>query len=82
MLEPCSGPARTATDDCALSGAPSLDILWGARAVADFLGCNVKKVYRLAEDPKWPFFKASGKLCARRSALTAFVAAKERRLCA
>lgn len=82
MRRPDGGPAGTTADGCALSGAPSLDLLWGGRPIAEFLGCSVKQVYRLAEDPKWPFFKANGKLCARRSALAEFIQAKERRLCA
>lgn len=82
MRELCDGPSGTATEYCALSGAPSLDVLWGGRSIAEFLGCSVKQLYRLAEDPKWPFFKANGKLCARRSALAEFIRAKERRLCA
>ena len=82
MRELCDGPSGTATDDCALSGAPSLDVLWGGREIAAFLRLSVKQVYKLAEDPKWPFFKANGKLCARQSALLEFIKARERRLCA
>ncbi len=82
MRTPDCGPYRTATEACALSSVASLDVLWGGRPIAEFLGCTVKQVYRLAEDPKWPFFKANGKLCARRSALAEFIKAKERRLCA
>jgi hypothetical protein len=82
MRELYGGPSGAATDDCAPGGEPSMDILWGAKAIAEFLGLSVRQVYRASESPKWPFFKVDGRLCARRSALTVFLAAKERRLCA
>jgi hypothetical protein len=82
MRELYGDPSGAATDDCAPGGEACLDVLWGARAAAEFLGLSVKQVYRLSENPKWPFFKVDGRLCARRSALAAHLADKERRLCA
>ncbi len=85
MRELCGGPSRTATDDCAVNDAPSIDLLTGAAAIARFLfgdASKRRKVYRLSENPEWPFFKVGGELCARRSTLAEFLAAKERRLCA
>jgi hypothetical protein len=77
----CGDSSGAATELCAFDGAPSLDILWGAAAIAAFAGCTRRQVYQLSEDPAWPFFKANGKICARRSTLAAFIARKEKRLC-
>jgi hypothetical protein len=82
MLERSGGSAETATDACTLDGAPALDLLWGADAIARFLGCTAKAVYRLAESQRAPIFKVNARLCARRSTLAAFIAAKEQKLCA
>jgi hypothetical protein len=82
MQELCGGPTGTAMDVCALDGVPSLDLVWRAAGIARFLGCTPKAVYRLAESRRAPIFRINGTLCARRSALVAFIAAEEQKRCA
>jgi hypothetical protein len=57
------------------------DLLEEADAIAAFIyGTKEKKrrVYHLAKSSGLPVFKMGGKLCARKSALLAWVAAQER----
>jgi excisionase family DNA binding protein len=56
-----------------LDGAPTAfcfeEILRGARAIADFLGCSEKAVYHLIERGRIPHYRIGRTICARRSHL-------------
>jgi hypothetical protein len=55
------------------------DLLQGADAIAKFLGCSRRRVYHLGGKGGWPIFNdGSGKIMARKSALIAFIADRER----
>lgn len=53
------------------------DLLLGADAIASYLGITRRQAYRLVYDSIIPSFKAGGTLAARRSSLTAWMAAQE-----
>ncbi len=55
-------------------GAP--DLLYGVPAIASFLGLTDAQVYHLARG-KLPTFKIGGKVCARRSSLSDWLAEQE-----
>jgi len=52
-----------------------LDILWGAKAIARYLGCGVDFVYGLREEPAGPIRKSRGKLFAFRDDLARYLRA-------
>lgn len=54
------------------------DLLMGASAIARFLGCSSRQVYRLTYDGLMPHFKLGGTVAARRSSLTTWMSAQER----
>ncbi len=56
---------------------PIADLLFGAKAIADFLGINQRQTYRLIYDSVLPSFKLGGTVAARRSSLTKWLAAQE-----
>jgi hypothetical protein len=45
------------------------DLLYGARAIADFLGITPKATYHLVEAKRIPSFKIGKTICSRRSTL-------------
>jgi excisionase family DNA binding protein len=47
------------------------DLLYGANAIADFLGVRRSVVYHLIETKRLPSFKVGKVVCARRSTVTA-----------
>jgi excisionase family DNA binding protein len=47
------------------------DLLYGANAIADFLGVKRSIVYHLIETKRLPSFKVGKVVCARRSTVTA-----------
>ncbi len=53
------------TDNEPISG----DLLFGAKAIASFLGISARQVYRLIYDDVIPSFKLGGTVAARRSSL-------------
>ena len=53
------------------------DLLMGADAIAKFLGVSRRQTYRLVYDKLMPSFKLGGTVAARRSSLTAWMAAQE-----
>lgn len=53
------------------------DLLLGANAIAAFLGVSRRQVYRLIYDAIIPSFKAGGTVAARKTSLTAWMAAQE-----
>lgn len=56
------------------------DVLWGARAIAEFLGCSRERVYYLTTLGRLPWFKVgTGIICARKSKLIAFIEEQERK---
>ena len=60
--------------------ALSTDILDGADKIADFIYGDAKKrrkVYHLAETKAFPFFRLGATLCARKSAILAWIAEQE-----
>lgn len=58
--------------------SPPGDLLLGARAIGEFLGVDQRQVYRLIDQRVIPSFKVAGAVSARRSSLTAWMAALER----
>jgi excisionase family DNA binding protein len=53
------------------------DLLYGADAIAAFLGVTRPTVYHLAETKRIPFFKIGKTVCARRATLIAALKALE-----
>ncbi len=53
------------------------DLLYGALAIADFLGVKRGVVYHLVETGRLPHFKVGKTVCARRSKLLAAFEAME-----
>jgi len=53
------------------------DLLYGARAIAGFLGIKERAAYHLIETRRIPFFKIGKTVCARRSTLAAKIAELE-----
>jgi excisionase family DNA binding protein len=51
--------------------ATAPDLLYGASAIADFLGIKRGVVYHLVETRRLPHFKVGKTVCARRSKLLA-----------
>ena len=51
------------------TGTP--DLLYGARAIATYLGVKTSVVYHLTETKRIPHFKVGAVVCARRSKLDA-----------
>jgi excisionase family DNA binding protein len=51
--------------------ASTPDLLYGANAIADFLGVKRSVVYHLIETRRLPSFKVGKVVCARRSTVTA-----------
>jgi hypothetical protein len=47
------------------------DLLYGAKAIADFLGLKERSAQHLIETKRIPFFKVGKTVCARRSKLIA-----------
>lgn len=61
----------------------SEDLPEGADAIASFIFGNPnmrRKVYRLAQDKKFPVFRMGSKICARRSTLLRWIEAQEKHL--
>lgn len=54
----------------------SNDALWGAKAIAHFIGASVDYVYGLAADPTAPVYKPSGRYYATRTELTRWLRSK------
>ncbi len=54
------------------------DLLYGVPAIAAHLGLSADQVYHLHKKKAVPTFKIDGKVCARRSSLSAWLAAKEK----
>ena len=57
--------------------APASDLLYGASAIAEYLGVKPRAAYHLIETKRIPFFKIGKTLCARRSTLAARIAELE-----
>lgn len=53
------------------------DILRGAAAIAEFMGCPRRAVYHMASKGGLPVFRMGDIVCARRSTLTAWIAEQE-----
>ena len=51
-------------------------MLWGAKAIANFMGRSVDTVYNLADDPKAPIYKPGGRYCAIKSELLVWIKTK------
>ena len=47
------------------------DLLYGAHAIAEFLGIKERAAYHLIETRRIPFFKIGKTVCARRTSLAA-----------
>ena len=69
-------------DPAANDNPPVGDLLLGAGAIAKFLGITRRQTYRLIYDEVVPSFKAGGTVAARKSSLTAWMAAQEGRAAA
>lgn len=55
----------------------SSDLLYGANAIADFLGITRRQAYRLTGHSLVPCFKIGGTVAARKSSLTAWMDKQE-----
>ena len=51
-------------------------MLWGAKAIANFMGRSVDTVYNLADDPQAPVYKPGGRYCAMKSELMVWLKTK------
>lgn len=56
---------------------PKPDLLYGAEAIAEYLGLGIRQAYHLFERGDSPMFKIGRRVCARRSALDAWLAKRE-----
>lgn len=57
----------------------TFDLLYGTKAIADFLGINLRAAEHLIETKRIPYFKLGKTVCARRARLLeAFEALEER----
>ena len=54
------------------------DILDGAEAIAQFLGCKPRRVFYLHETGKLPTFKLGNRICGRKSTFRAHIERLER----
>lgn len=52
------------------------ELLWGAKAIGNFLGRSVDFVYDLADDPVAPVYKPGGRYCAVKSELMCWIKTK------
>ncbi len=53
-------------------------LLYGARAIADYLGISERRALYLAEKGSLPFWKDGRTICARRSTVAAWLDERER----
>lgn len=53
------------------------DLLFGVKAIARAIGLDPRQVYYLKDKGELPTFKVGIRICARRSSLRAWLAAKE-----
>ena len=56
----------------------SIDMLWGAKAIARYMGCTEKTVWNMHHRGQLPTFNQGRRVCARRSSLRAHVEAREK----
>lgn len=56
------------------TGAIDGDLLYGVPAIAVFLNVRPRQAYHLIERARLPAFRLAGKVCARRSTLSAWLA--------
>lgn len=56
----------------------SADLLWGAAAIATYLGLPRRAVYHLAAQNKLPHFRAGETIAARKSELAAWASGRGR----
>lgn len=54
------------------------DLLYGAPAIAQFLGLRLRMTYHLIEKGSIPSFKIGKKICSRRSSLSTWLDEQER----
>ncbi len=59
-------------------GGEEIDLLYGVPAIAECLRLTHDQVYHLHKKGSLPTFKIDGKVCARRSSLVEWLAAKEK----
>lgn len=53
------------------------DLLYGAKAIAEYLQLTCAVVYHLVAEKRIPVFKIGGKVAARRATLSAWLAEQE-----
>jgi len=53
------------------------DLLYGAPAIAEFMNVRPRQVHSMIDNSDLPIFRIAGKLCARRSAIKAWLAERE-----
>lgn len=54
------------------------DMLYGANAIADYLGVPRRAIYHLVAKGNIPHFRMGETVCARKSTLTAWIANQEK----
>lgn len=52
------------------------ETLWGAKAIATFIGVSVDTVYVWATDPMKPIYKPGGRYCANKDELALWLRSK------
>ncbi|GAB4069563.1 helix-turn-helix domain-containing protein [Ancylobacter sonchi] len=57
--------------------APDGDVLYGASAIADFLGVSPNTIYYRVQSGSLPTFRLGSSICARRSTLRAWMEEQE-----
>lgn len=57
--------------------APENDLLFGRRAIADYLGVSLQNVRSLCGRPGFPAWREGKMLCARRSSISRWMVSRE-----
>lgn len=57
--------------------APEQDLLFGRRAIADYLGVSLQNARSLCGRPGFPAWREGKMLCARRSSISRWMASRE-----
>ncbi|WP_404404497.1 DNA-binding protein [Pelagibacterium halotolerans] len=55
------------------------DLIYGAEAIAAFLGMSRRQVYHAAEQDHLPVFRIGSTICCRKSTLMTFITEREKR---
>ncbi len=76
---PASQPDEEATAPPPEAAPISGELLYGAQAIAEFLGIQRRQVYHLLASGQFPHWKQGKTVCARRSRVMSWMAEQEQR---